>query len=161
MQVSPRSAPNREAQTRYFSDVSEAGLLAAGVSVMQDLGFRIKTSDARLGVIVGTKQRSFEDIFADVGRMSLLVGFTLGLYQPPELAMGPVDAFGVVLTMRPAGTQTGGYSVRVMFYQLWSQQGLSPDSTRLRGAVVIDGPTLYQKFFAMLSATLARSRSGN
>jgi hypothetical protein len=161
MRVSPQSAPSREAQTRHFSGVSEAGLLAAGVSVMQDLGFRIKTSDAKLGVIVGTKPRPIEDILADIGRLSLLVGVTFGLYQTPEIAMGPPDAFEVVLTMRPTGTQTGGYSVRVMFYQLWSPQSLSPDATRMRGAIVIDSPTLYQKFFGMLSANLARERPGN
>jgi hypothetical protein len=161
MQVGPKAAAIRETQTRQFTGVSEAGLLSAGVSVIQDLGFRIKTSDAKLGVIVGTKPRSYEDIFADIGRLSLLVGFTFGLYQTPEVHMGPVDAYGVVLSMRPVGTQTEDYSVRVMFFQLWSPPGLSPDAPRLRGAAVIDSSTLYQKFFAMLGASLARTRSGN
>jgi hypothetical protein len=158
MQVSAQAAAEREAQTRRYAGVSESALLDAGVSVIQDLGFRIKSSDARLGVVVGTKQRSFEEILADIGRLSLLAGVTFGLYPAFQDSMGPADAFGVVLTMRPAGTEAGGYSVRVMFYQLWSPPGLSPDATRLRGAAAISSPALYQKFFGMLSATLARSR---
>lgn len=160
MQVGPKAAAIRETQTRQFTGVSEAGLLSAGVSVIQDLGFRIKTSDAKLGVIVGTKLRSYEEIFADIGRLSLLAGLTW-FYPPMELYMGPVDAYGVVLSMRPVGRQTEDYSVRVMFFQLWSPPGLSPDAPRLRGAVVIDSPALYQKFFGMLSATLSRSRAGD
>ncbi len=160
MQVSPKAAAIRETQTRQFTGASEAGLLSAGVSVIQDLGFRIKTSDAKLGVIVGTKLRSYEDILADIGRLSLLGGLTW-FYPPMEVYMGPVDAYRVVLSMRPVGTQTEDYSVRVMFFQLWSPPGLPPDAPRLRGAAVIDSPTLYQKFFGMLSATLARSRAGN
>lgn len=160
MQVSPKAAAIRETQTRQFTGVSEAGLLSAGVGVIQDLGFRIKTSDAKLGVIVGTKLRSHGEILADIGRLSLLAGLTW-FYPPMEVYMGPVDAYEVVLSMRPVGTQTEDYNLRVMFFQLWSQPGLPPDAPRPRGAIIIDSPTLYQKFFEMLSATLARTRAGN
>ena len=158
MRVGPQAAANREAQTRRFENVSESELLTACVGVLQDQGFRITTSEARLGVVTGIKRRSDADILADVGRMSLLAGITFGLH--PDLARGPADSFGVSLATRGAGDRPQSHEVRVTFYLAWGLFGpLSPDKPS--GAQAITSPALYQRFFAMLDATLARGRSGN
>ncbi len=155
MQAGPEVAANREVQTRRISDVSEAELLAACASVLQDLGFRIKASEARLGVITAVKPRSMEDILADAGRLSLLAGATLGLH--PDLAAGPPDGFGAVIGARAVGGQPQVHDLRVTFYRTWRGD---PSQDRMRAAAVITSPKLYQEFFSMIGATLARSRAG-
>jgi len=160
MQAGAQAAANRQVETHQFADVTEAALLAACVSVIQDLGFRIKASSAKLGLITGVKERPTEDILADIGRMSLLMGFTFGLYHSPEATMGPAQAFGVVLAARPMHGRTGAFTVRITFFKLWSTSP-STSGTSLRGAAIIESPTLYQRFFEMLDATLTRSRAGN
>lgn len=158
MRIGPQAAANRELQTRQFRDVSEAALLATSVGVLQDLGFRIRASEAHLGVVTGIKPRPLEDILLDIGRLSLLGGATLGLH--PEAAMGPSDSFGVVLATRAIGGQARVYDVRVTFYWMWVGPG-SPSPDMVRGAMVIRSATLYQEFFALLGTALARSQLGN
>lgn len=150
MQVGPQAAAIRALQTRRFSEVSEAELLAACVSVLQDLDFRITASEARLGVVTGIKRRSDADILADIGRMSLLAGITFGLH--PDLAKGPADSFGVVLATRGVSGEARVHEIRATFYLGWFGG---------KNAVLITSPTLHQRFFGMLDATLARSRAGN
>ena len=139
MQVGPQAAASREVQTRRFRDVGEAEVLAAGVGVLQDLGFSIGASDAQLGLVSGIKRRSPEEMLADFGRV-----FTT--------SMGPHDSFGVMLVARGVGGEARAHDVRATFYRRWYGG---------RAAEVITSPTVYQQFFGMLSATLARSRSGN
>jgi hypothetical protein len=155
MQAGPQAAASREAQTRRITDASEAELLAACVAVLQDLGFSIKASQAQLGVITAFKPRSIEEILGDVGRMSLLAGVTFGLH--PDLAAGPPGSFGVVIGTRPVGNHARVHDLRVTFYQIWNAP---PGQDGLRGVAVITSPTLYQKFFGLVSAAMARSRGG-
>jgi hypothetical protein len=160
MEVSPQSAPNREAQTRRFGDASESELLAASVGVLQDLGFRVMASDAQLGVVTGVKQRPGEEVLIDIFPLALSAGLTFGLH-PPEANLGPHDSFRVVLAMRNVGGQPRVHDVRITFYRTWLVQGVHGPEQRMRGAMAITSPVLYQRFFGMLSATLARARSGN
>jgi hypothetical protein len=157
MEATPQAAATREVHTRRISDVGEAELLAACVSVLQDLGFRIKASEARLGVITATKSRSIEEMLGDAGRLSLLAGVTLGLH--PDLAAGPPGGFAAVVATRAVGGQPRVHDLRVDFYRTWHEPGLLPQG-RVRGVTVIATPALYQEFFSMVGATLARSRAG-
>lgn len=149
MRPGPQAAANREVQTRRFNDVSEAELLAACVSVLQDQGFRVTTSEARLGVIAGTKPRAVEDMLAELGRQAPLAIATFGLH--PDLALGPADSFNVVLATRSIGGEARAHEVRATFYRAWPGK---------QYGAVITSPTLYQQFFGMLGTTLARARSG-
>lgn len=158
MQVGPQAAANREVQTRRFGDVSETELLAACVSVLQDQGFRITTSEARLGVITGIKPRSNEEILGDIFRLALLAGVTLGLH--PDAQTGPPSGFGVALATRNVGGLPRSHEARVTFYLVWGVLGPHAPDKPL-SARAITAPALYQQFYGMLGATLARTRTGN
>jgi hypothetical protein len=125
--------------------------------VLQDQGFRVTTSDARLGVIAGRKPRADEEIVSDVFRQALLAGITLGLH--PDLTRNPPDGYGVVVATRSVGGSRQSHQVRVTFYLSWGLLGL-PSPAKVSGAQAITSPELYQRFFAMLGTTLARARSG-
>lgn len=159
MQLGPQAAANREAQTRRFSGASEAELLAACVGVLQDQGFRITTSEARLGVITGIKSRSDQDVLADVGRQLALASVTLGLH--PDIKTPPPDSYGVVLVTRRIGSEARTHDVRATFYQMLLGQGALASPSGQRYAAVITSPALYQQFFGRLDAALARSRPIN
>lgn len=160
MQVSPESAANREAQTRRFRDVSEEALLAAGISTMQDLGFRVMASDVELGVVTGTRQRPMSEWLSDLFPMALSAGITFGLYSP-ETMMGPHTGFRVILTTRSVGGAPRVHDVRITFYRTWFVMDAQFTEQQMRATLPITSPVLYQKFFAMLDATLARAHSGN
>jgi hypothetical protein len=162
MQVGPQAAANQELQTRRFSDVGEAELLAAGVSVLQDQGFRIQRSEARLGVIIGVKARPTNDILADLAHQALVAAPTFGFMLPePERSLGPSNSFSVVLATRAGSRQERDHFVRVMVFRAWGGMGVPSEGGRMRYATVITSPPLYQQFFLMFDAALARSRAGH
>lgn len=148
MQFGPDAAANRQAQTRAFADVSEAELLAAGVFVLQDLGFTIMASDAQLGLVTGIKSRSDRDMLEELRHQALFATATIGLH--PAAKMPLADRFAVVLATG-AGGEARAHEVRATFYRLWSGP---------RYTIVVTSPKLYQDFFSMIGATLARSRAG-
>jgi hypothetical protein len=155
--MGPGGAASREAETRRYDDISEAALLAAGIGVLQDLGFFILASDAQLGVVTGAKQRSSDEVLLDFFRMDLSPAGWFKL-PPPDANLGPHDGFRVVLATRNIGGQPRVHDIRVTFYRAWSVRGPSA-SDQLRHAMVLTSPQIYQQFFGMLSATLARSRA--
>ena len=56
-----RQLESRQMETRYFETKNEKLLLQSCVQVLQDLGFVIKESDAKLGVIEGVKERKADN----------------------------------------------------------------------------------------------------
>ena len=58
LQLSTSSLETRQMQTRQFDGLSETDALAAAAGVLQDMGFTLAESEAKLGVIVGNKDRS-------------------------------------------------------------------------------------------------------
>ncbi|MGH8660404.1 MAG: hypothetical protein ACREUB_01425 [Burkholderiales bacterium] len=159
VQPTPETAANREAQTRRFRDVGEEALLVACISVMQDLGYRVTATDLQLGVVTGARQRPIGDWLSDLFPMALSAGITLGLH-PREAGMGPPTGFRILLTTRSVGGEPRVHDVRVTFYRTWFILDVQGTEQWMRGALPITAPVLYQNFFAMLDATLARSRSG-
>lgn len=160
VQPTAEAAAHREAQTHRFRDVSEEALLLACISVMQDLGYRVTVTEPRLGVVTGARQRPLGDWVSDLFPMALSAGITLGLH-PPEAMMGPPTSFRVLVTTRSVGGEPRVHDVRVTFFRAWFVLDAQGTEQRMRGALPITGPVLYQNFFAMLDATLARARSGN
>ncbi len=57
-----RQLESRQMETRYFETNNEKLVLQSCVQVLQDLGFVIKESDAKLGVIEGVKERKADNL---------------------------------------------------------------------------------------------------
>ena len=160
MKPGPDAQASQQVQRRRFSGVSEAELLAASLGVLQDLGFQVTKSEAPLGVVTGRKPRPAEEALADFGKQfapglgrALLQVFSFGAIGDRDLSqqIRVANAFAVVLATQPVGDEGRTHDVRVVFYLEYP-----PVGTRY----AIHSPGVYRDFFALLSATLARSRSG-
>ncbi len=55
LKAGPQSMKERQLQTRKFNAQSEKEILSASVGVLQDLGFTIRDSESKVGVISASK----------------------------------------------------------------------------------------------------------
>lgn len=159
MRPGPGARASQQVQTRRFSGVSEAELLAAGLGVLQDQGFQITKSEAQLGMVAARKSRSPEEAVADLGRQiapglgrALLQALSFGAISDRDISqqIRVANAFLVVLVTRPVGEEGRAHDVRVVFYAEYGA---------IRTFYPIRSPALYAEFFGLLSQTLFRSRS--
>lgn len=153
VQTAPDAAALREVQTRRFDGIGEDRLLSASVAVLQDLGFTIKTSSARLGFTKGVKDREAKapDQVAAVTILMLLAvaaGGGAGAPQPGSSEMPQEQTISVFLVTRPlAGGAGRNHEVRVSF-QRFLRQPLRVEAGVLREA------QLYEAFFELLSKAI-------
>jgi hypothetical protein len=143
--LAPSADAERELQTRRFDDVTETQLLAAVVGVFQDLGFQLRMSEARLGLVIGIKPRTLDDMLREA--------FT---YPVPQPVPRPDKIEVVVTTRLAAATNARSYYVRVIFLRVRRDYA----HANLTWAEELRQPALYQKFFALLSKALAREAHG-
>lgn len=61
MQLKPKSLEIRQMQSKKYDTLDETNMLSASMEVLQDMGFIIKESEAKLGVIVGSKTREIDN----------------------------------------------------------------------------------------------------
>lgn len=143
-------------QERRFEGVALEAVQPAVVTVLQDLGFQVSASDAALGLIVAT--RGYQKTAGEYGRefaqdvMQVMQNFfTLQWHREPDPArvVGP-PGFNAAVSIAPAGA---GSSVRVSFHRFVRRPTGEPIFV---WAEELPGPEPYQRFFTLLSQTLAR-----
>ncbi len=143
LQLSPESLKDRQLQTRRFETRDEAKLLSASALLLQDLGFTLDESETKLGLIVGSKERSAVDP-GQVFMAILLAAFT----QMPV----PTDhnqKMRVSLVTRPIGDTGDSTAVRITFQRIvWNTYGQVTTAERL------NDPMIYQEFFSKLSKSV-------
>lgn len=148
--IRPRddAAALREMQTRRFEGIEEDRLLAAGVAVLQDLGFTIRLSNARLGFAKGVKDREAKapDQVAAVVLLMLLASAGGGgaASMPP---MPQEQTITALLVTRPLADGAREHALRISFHR-YLRQPLLLESGVLRE------PQLYERFFELLSKAI-------
>lgn len=148
LRLPPEAAADREAQTRRYAGVEEKQLLAIGASVLQDLGFAIDASETRLGIVVGSKERSAVDEREMIAAYLISLLSILAL-TPTEPNYANRQLLRVALVTRPVSRDASGADatlVRVTF-----QRTVFDNADRLRRLEPITGPQLYEEFFDRLS----------
>jgi hypothetical protein len=130
--LTEESLANRQLQTQ-----DEKQVLAACAGLAQDLGFVIDSSDTKLGVIVGSKERDATEAGQVIG--SILVAALTGVATP-------VDDKQRIRASIVTNKDARGIAVRVTFQRVvWNNQG---QVSRLER---IGDPQMYQQFFERLS----------
>ncbi|PJI30668.1 hypothetical protein [Acinetobacter pseudolwoffii] len=148
LQLSTSSLETRQMQTRQFDGLSETDALAAAAGVLQDMGFTLTESEAKLGVIVGNKDRS-----------AVSGGQVAGALLLTLLSGVPVDYDNnqkiiASLVTRPALDSQGrvkpnSFYVRVTFARMvWNT------ANQLTKAEPLNDSQLYQEFFDKLSKSV-------
>lgn len=135
--LSAESLQRRVLQTRKFDTTDEAKLLSAAVGLIQDLGFTIEGTQAKLGLVTGSKQRDATDggqVAAAVA-IAILLGVSTSVDKDQTIR--------VSIVTRSSGQQT---SLRVTFQR--AIRNTSGQTTRLE---FIADEDIYQEFFQRLS----------
>lgn len=148
MRARDDAAALRELQTRRFAGIEEDRLLAAAVAVLQDLGFTIRLSSARLGFAKGVKDREAKapDQVAAVVLLMLLASAGGGA-APSMPPMQQEQTITALLVTRPLADGARGQALRVSFHR-YLRQPLLLESGVLRE------PQLYERFFELLSKAI-------
>jgi hypothetical protein len=139
----PESLADRQMQTRRFDGITEADLLAACAGVLQDLGFNLDESEAPLGVIVASKQRSARE------PTKAKLYWLLDLLVDIELETDKEQRIRASLVTRPVDNVEQAYFVRVTFQRIvWNTEN---EVTKQQ---VLNEPELHQQFFDNLSKSI-------
>jgi hypothetical protein len=148
LKLSPESLERRQLQTRRFEGTSETTILAASAGVLQDLGFNLDESEAKLGVLVASKDRSA----VSTGQVTAAV--FVALFTGTVMHVDKNQKIRVSLVARPASQdvsagEAANFFVRVTFQRLvWNTNG------QLSQIASIDDAEVYQQFFEALSKSL-------
>lgn len=143
LRLDSESLKQRQVQTRIFQTDDEAKVLAACAALLQDTGFNIDESETKLGVIVGSKDRSALSAGQVVGSIfvTLLTGAPIPWDKNQKMR-------ACVIT-KPVGEEKKSVAVRVTFQRIvWNTEG---KVTKREG---LTDPEIYQEFFEKLSKSL-------
>jgi len=143
LRLDTESLKQRQIQTRVFQTDDEAKVLTACAALLQDTGFNIDESETKLGVIVGSKDRSAVSTGQVVG--SVFVALLTGIPVPWDKN----QKMRACVITKPIGEEKRNIAVRVTFQRIvWNTEG---KVTRREG---LTDPKIYQEFFEKLSKSL-------
>ena len=131
---------SRSIQTRLFKTAEEIELLAAGVSVLQDLGFHIDETEAALGMVRASKKTDA----TDKGQVALAVAALI--INGQQIAIDDNQIISASFITYPSKNSDNQYYARIVFQQLIKNTN---DMTTVAKLITTD--ELYQHFFTKLS----------
>lgn len=141
LQLQPETLEKRQLQTRRFDTANKDKVLKAGVGVLQDLGFNLDESEAKLGVIVASKDRSA----VEFGQEALSVAYTV-LTMGGRIETDRRQKIRASLVIRPQGEQL---IARITFQRIvWNS------AERVSKNEMIEDTKIYQEFFSKLSKSV-------
>jgi len=137
----PDALKERQLQTRRFDGIKESDLLAASAGVLQDMGYSVTESEAKLGLIVAAKDREA----VDAGQVATAI--FIAMLGGGNVAIDNDQTIRVSLVVRPAAEkQAKNHVVRVTFQRI--VRNTQQQVTRIES---LKEPELYEGFFDKLS----------
>jgi hypothetical protein len=143
LKLEPESMAQRQLQTRKYSTAAEDKIINACINVLQDSGFTVENTDAKLGTILASKQREAVESGQVAGAIIIAVIFGVAI---------PIDknqSMFASIVVSPAASEKNASLVRITFSRLvWNDRGAVSKAERL------EDPEVYQTFFTKLSKGL-------
>ena len=143
LKLEPESMAQRQLQTRKYNTTAEDKIITTCVNVLQDTGFAIENTDAKLGTILASKQREAVESGQVAGAIIIAVIFGVAI---------PIDKNQTMyasIVVSPAASEKKASLVRITFSRLvWTDRGVVSKAERL------EEPEVYQTFFTKLSKGL-------
>jgi hypothetical protein len=143
LKLEPESMAQRQLQTRKYNTTAEDKIITTCVNVLQDTGFAIENTDAKLGTILASKQREAVESGQVAGAIIIAVIFGVAI---------PIDKnqkMFASIVVSPAASEKKASLVRITFSRLvWNDRGAVSKAERL------EDPEVYQTFFTKLSKGL-------
>lgn len=141
----------RNVETRMFETQNEASLLSACAQVLQDLGYSIKESDVKLGMLTADKNR---DVNSKTGKVALTALSVMSmLSNGRDTTYEDTQKFYVNIVTTPTKEKT--IKVRVLFTRRsWDNHG------NVYSVEKITDKKVYQEFFDKLSQSIFLTANG-
>jgi hypothetical protein len=143
LNLTPEMLAQRQLQTRRFETTDEQKILKTCAALLQDTGFSIDESDAKLGILTASKKRDATD--AMQWAVYLTVSVLLGVPIPPD----DNQIMKAFVSTRPVGTTGKQVAVRVVFERV-----VYNTDRRISKIEALNDPKIYQSFFEKLSKAL-------
>lgn len=150
----------RAMQTRDFEDVSEAEILSASASVLQDLGYAIDEVEKELGVLSASKRADATNEAEVVGKIALdavtcLMTLLFACDNENYLTADAEQDIRLTLVVQPDRHSDTRHSVRVTMQRVvWDRDG------RISEQATVSQPEVYQAFFDKLSKSVFIEQEG-
>jgi len=143
LKLEPESMAQRQLQTRKYNTTAEDKIITTCMNVLQDTGFTVENTDAKLGTILASKQREAVESGQVAGAIIVAVIFGVAI---------PIDKNQTMyasIVVSPAASEKKASLVRITFSRLvWNDRGVVSKAERL------EDPEVYQTFFTKLSKGL-------
>lgn len=143
LKLEAESMAQRQLQTRKYNTTAEDKIINACINVLQDSGFTVENTDAKLGTILASKQREAVESGQVAGALIIAVIFGVAI---------PIDknqSMFASIVVSPAASEKNASLVRITFSRLvWNDRGAVSKAERL------EDPEVYQTFFTKLSKGL-------
>ena len=158
--LSETGLQTREIQTREYSSVDDAAILAASIAVLQDMGYTIEEVEKMLGVLSASKRADATnkmEAFGSLALDSMKCVFTLMLACDGKNygEIDDVQDIRLTLITRPQREIDGEVSVRLTIQRvIWDKRG------RLTAQQTITDSRVYEDFFAKLSKAVFLEQEG-
>ncbi len=143
LKLEPESMAQRQLQTRKYNTSAEDKIINTCINVLQDSGFTVENTDAKLGTILASKQREAVESGQVAGALIIAVIFGVAV---------PIDKNQTMfasIVVSPAASEKNASLVRITFSRLvWNDRNAVSKAERL------EDPEVYQTFFTKLSKGL-------
>lgn len=137
--LSEQSMEWRVMQSRKFETSDQEMMLNVSAGLLQDLGFTIDDTESKLGLLVGSKNRSAVSAGQQAGA---ILAALMGTYVSTDRN----QKFKASIVIRPYGESDGSVILRVTFQRIvWNTQNQVTKVER------INDPEMYLEFFDKLS----------
>lgn len=138
--LSPTSLADRQLQSRKFDTLDRKVLLTSGASVLQDMGYALDETNAKLGVITASKK-------ADATSGAQVAGAVLvALLGGGSMPIDKEQKIRICLVVNENLSDEDSSIARITFQRIvWNSQGAVSRVETLKE------PELYQGFFEKLS----------
>ena len=142
-QLSATSLQDRQIQSRVFETENEVGLLSAGISVLQDMGYSIDETEKNAGVVTASKNVDA----TDGGQVAAAI--FLALLGGGNMAIDKEQKIRVSFVTLPSKLQYKGFLARITFQRIiWNTQN------QITKAETLKDEELYSEFFGKLSKSV-------
>lgn len=147
-ELTPEQLQNREIRTRTYEGMSEVDILSACAAVLQDLEFTIDETEAKLGVIVGSKRSDATEVGQEAWwlvKALLTYGWTAFTDETDDY-----QVFRASVVVRPTSTaNAGNHAVSVTF-----QRTVWDTDDKISKQETLEVPEIYRDFFDRLSKSV-------
>ncbi len=133
----------RQMQSRLYETRDEVKLIAAGIGVLQDMGYSIDETEKSLGLVTASKTVDARSNAQMAGAVALIL---LGGKPPP---IDRAQTIRVSLVTTPSQLKKGGFIARVTFQRI-----IINSEGNISRVETINDKKIYQEFFEKLSKSV-------